>query len=69
LNEVARRAEANADKGPKRGSWLTWFYQLIHEELKRQRRRLLKQKKPEQTKISAEKDGSDRDEGSDGTSG
>ena len=52
LNEVARRAEANADKGPKRGSWLTWFYHLIHEELKRQRR-LLKQKKPEQAKISA----------------
>jgi len=38
LNEVARRAEAKADKGPKRGSWLTWFYRLIHQELKRQRR-------------------------------
>ena len=44
LNEVARRAEANADKGPKRGSWLTWFYQLIHRELIRQRR-LWRQKK------------------------
>ena len=38
LNEVARRAEAKADKGPKRGSWLTWFYRLIHQELERQRR-------------------------------
>jgi ribosomal subunit interface protein len=56
LKEVARRAEAKADKGPKRGSWLTWFYRLIHEELKRQRR-LLKQKKPEpvrKTKTSPE---------------
>lgn len=44
LNEVARRAEAKADNGPKRGSWLTWFYRLIHQELKRQRR-LWKQKK------------------------
>ena len=44
LNEVARRAEAKADKGPKRGSWLTWFYRLIHQELKRQRR-LWKHKK------------------------
>jgi RNA polymerase sigma factor (sigma-70 family) len=40
LNEVARRAEAKADEGPKRGSWLTWFYRLIHQELKRQRRLL-----------------------------
>jgi ribosomal subunit interface protein len=38
LNEVARRAEAKAGQGPKRGSWLTWFYRLIHQELKRQRR-------------------------------
>jgi len=58
LNEVARRAEANADKGPKRGNWLAWFYQLIHEELKPQRR-LRKQRKPggssvSKTKISAE---------------
>jgi RNA polymerase sigma factor (sigma-70 family) len=45
LNEVARRAEANADKGPKRGSWLMWVYQLIHSELIRQRR-LWKRKKP-----------------------
>jgi ribosomal subunit interface protein len=47
LNEVARRAEAKADKGPKRGSWLTWFYGLIHQELKRQRR-LWKPKKRKQ---------------------
>ena len=47
LNEVARRAEAKADAGPKRGSWLTWFYRLIHQELKRQHR-LLKQKKRKQ---------------------
>jgi RNA polymerase sigma factor (sigma-70 family) len=52
LNEVARRAEANAGKGPKRGSWLTWFYQLIHQELMRQRR-LLKQRRPKQATISA----------------
>ena len=44
LKEVARRVEAKADKGPKRGSWLAWFYRLIHQELKRQRR-LLKQKR------------------------
>ena len=53
LNEVARRAEANAGKGPKRGSWLMWFYQLIHQELKRQRR-FWKHKKPKQAKISAD---------------
>jgi len=47
LNEVARRAEAKADEGPKRGSWLVWFYRLIHQELKRQGR-LLKQKKRKQ---------------------
>lgn len=47
LNEVARRDEAKADKGPKRGSWLTWFYRLIHQELKRQHQ-LLKQKKRKQ---------------------
>ena len=52
LNEVARRAEANAGKGPKRGSWLTWFYQLIHQELMRQRR-FLKQRRPKQATISA----------------
>ncbi len=51
LNEVARRAEAKADKGPKRGSWLTWFYHLIHQELKRQRWRL-KQEKGKQAKTS-----------------
>ncbi len=53
LNEVARRAEAKADKGPKRGSWLTWFYHLIHQELKRQRWRL-KQEKGKQAKTSPE---------------
>lgn len=37
LNEVERRATAKADEGPQRGSWLEWFYHLIHEELKRQR--------------------------------
>jgi RNA polymerase sigma factor (sigma-70 family) len=52
LSEVARRAEANAGKGPKRGSWLTWFYRLVHEELMRQRR-LLKQRRPKQAIISA----------------
>jgi len=51
LNEVARRAETKANEGPKRGSWLAWFYRLIHEELKRQRR-LWKQKKPKQVKTS-----------------
>lgn len=53
LSEVARRAESKADEGPKRGSWLGWFYQLIHEELKRQRR-LWKQKKPARVKTSPE---------------
>jgi ribosomal subunit interface protein len=71
LNEVARRAEAKADKGPKRGSWLAWFYGLIHQELKRQRR-LLKQKKRKQdgktktsredTKVTARQAPTDRDE-------
>ncbi|HEX4639591.1 MAG TPA: HPF/RaiA family ribosome-associated protein [Chthoniobacterales bacterium] len=54
LNEVLRRALAKADKGPKRGGWLTSFYQLIHEELLRQRRRW-KQKKPGPTKGPAER--------------
>jgi RNA polymerase sigma factor (sigma-70 family) len=53
LNEAARRAEAKADKGPTRGSWLTWFYRLIHQELERQRRRL-KQEKAKQAKTSPE---------------
>jgi ribosomal subunit interface protein len=53
LSEVGRRAESKANEGPKRGSWLAWFYRLIHEELKRQRR-LWKQKKPEQLKTSLE---------------
>jgi RNA polymerase sigma factor (sigma-70 family) len=62
LKEVARRAGAKADKGPKRGSWLTWFYRLIHQELKRQRRRLKQKKRkqvgktktsPEDTKVTA----------------
>jgi ribosomal subunit interface protein len=43
LKEVERRAVAGADEGPKNGSWLNWFYHLVHEELKRQRR-LLKQR-------------------------
>ena len=51
LNEVARRAEAKADKGPKSGSWLAWFYRLIHKELKRQRR-LWKEKKPGRSSVS-----------------
>jgi RNA polymerase sigma factor (sigma-70 family) len=51
LNEVARRAEAKADKGPTHGSWLTWFYRLIHQELERQRWRL-KQEKGKQAKTS-----------------
>jgi ribosomal subunit interface protein len=54
LNEVARRAEAKADKGPKRGSWLTWFYRLIRQELKRQRRRW-KQKKGGGSSVSKTK--------------
>jgi ribosomal subunit interface protein len=49
LNEVARQAEAKADKGPTRGSWLIWFYRLIHQELERQRWRL-KQEKGKQAK-------------------
>ena len=53
LNEVARRAEAKADKGPTHGSWLTWFYRLIHQELEHQRRRL-KQEKAKQAKTSPE---------------
>ena len=36
LDEVRRRALAKAGEGPKEGSWLAWFYHLIHQELKRQ---------------------------------
>jgi RNA polymerase sigma factor (sigma-70 family) len=39
LDEVRRRALARASEGPKEGSWLIWFYRLIHQELKRQRSR------------------------------
>ena len=51
LNEAMRRAMAKADEGPKRGSWLAWFYRLIHKELKRQRR-LWEERKPGQVKAS-----------------
>jgi RNA polymerase sigma factor (sigma-70 family) len=57
LNEVARRAEAEAEEGPKRGSWLAWFYRLIHQELKRQRR-LLKQRRD----VSVDKTETSRDD-------
>ena len=44
VDEAARRAVANTAQRSKGMSWLVWFYHLIHEELKRQRR-LSKQKK------------------------
>ena len=44
LKEVRRRALARAGEGPKEGSWLIWFYHLIHQELKRQRARFTRDK-------------------------
>jgi RNA polymerase sigma factor (sigma-70 family) len=42
VEEVGRRALAQAAEGPKGTSWLLWLYHVIHRELKR-RRRLMKQ--------------------------
>jgi ribosomal subunit interface protein len=47
VNEVAGKAMTHTEERPERMGWLLWFYHLIHEELKRQRR-LLKQGKGEQ---------------------
>jgi RNA polymerase sigma factor (sigma-70 family) len=47
VDEVARQAEASADRKPDRVSWRVWIYHLLHEELRRQRR-LFKQKQVEE---------------------
>lgn len=47
VDEVARKAMAKFDAGPKGMSLASWFYQLVHEELKRQRW-LLKHKATEE---------------------
>ena len=36
VDEVARKVMAKVDAGPKEMSLISWFYQLVHEELKRQ---------------------------------
>jgi DNA-directed RNA polymerase specialized sigma24 family protein/ribosome-associated translation inhibitor RaiA len=36
LAEVEKRAVAKAEERPKDAGWSVWFYQLVHEELKRQ---------------------------------
>jgi RNA polymerase sigma factor (sigma-70 family) len=36
VDEVVRKAMAKVDEGPKGMSWVSWFYHLVHEELKRQ---------------------------------
>jgi ribosomal subunit interface protein len=50
VDEVARRAMTKAAERPKGMDSLIWFYHLIHEELKRQRR-LLKHKKTQEVSI------------------
>ena len=50
VDEVARRAMTKAAERPKGMDSVIWFYHLIHEELKRQRR-LLKQKKTQEVSI------------------
>ena len=40
VDEVARQAEANVRRKPKKMSWLVWLFHLLHEELRRQRERL-----------------------------
>jgi RNA polymerase sigma factor (sigma-70 family) len=47
VDEVVRRAMAKFAERPKRMNAVVWFYQLMRQELKRQRR-LLKQKKVEE---------------------
>jgi RNA polymerase sigma factor (sigma-70 family) len=46
VDEVARQAEANVKRKPKRMSWLVWLFYLLHKELRRQRD-LLKQEEAE----------------------
>jgi len=38
VDEVARQAEANANRKPEKVSWRVWIFHLLHEELRRQRR-------------------------------
>ena len=40
VDEVARRAETNVSRKPKRMSWVVWVFHFLHEELRRQRERL-----------------------------
>ena len=39
MSPGSKKGSKRSYEGPKEGSWLTWFYHLIHQELKRQRRR------------------------------
>jgi ribosomal subunit interface protein len=45
--EVARRAEAHPNRKPEKMSWRVWLYHLLHEELRRQRRRLREERATE----------------------
>jgi len=54
VDEVARRAMAKAGQRPKGMGWIVWFYHLVREELKRQRR-ILKQKKVTEVSIDETK--------------
>jgi RNA polymerase sigma factor (sigma-70 family) len=47
VDEVARQAEASANRKLDRVNWRVWIYHLLHEELRRQRR-MLKQKQAEE---------------------
>ena len=40
VDEVARQAETNVSRKPKKVSWLVWLFHLLHEELRRHRERL-----------------------------
>lgn len=40
VDEVARQAEANPRRKPKKMSWLVWLFHLLHQELRRQREHL-----------------------------
>ncbi len=52
VDEVARQAEARADRRPEAMGWMVWFYHLIHEELKRQRH-FLKDKQAQEVSTDA----------------
>jgi RNA polymerase sigma factor (sigma-70 family) len=54
VDEVARQAVAKAGRKPEKLNWLFWFYHLIHEELRRQRR-VFKQKRIEEFSLDETK--------------